>query len=95
MGRREVGDHRVPHVMDASTTPRPLFRKSHSLSCFLAQPRSHVLLSVLFETRCSLCSLGWPEIHYVDQAGLELLEITDNLPPPQDFNLLKEVSFDL
>lgn len=33
--------------------------------------------------------------HYVDQAGLELLEITDNLPPPQDFNLLKEVSFDL
>lgn len=29
-----------------------------------------------FGDRVSLCSLDWPRIHYVDQAGLKFIEIT-------------------
>lgn len=29
----------------------------------------------------SLCSSGWPETHYVDQAGIEYIEICPPLPP--------------
>lgn len=35
----------------------------------------------LFFGRFSLCIPGWPRIHYVDQAGLELTEIHEPLQP--------------
>ena len=38
---------------------------------------SLVLGFVLFCSgdRVSLCSPGWPETHFIDQAGLELMEV--------------------
>ena len=35
----------------------------------------HPLLSPLSKDRVSLCSPGWPSIHYVSQAGLELRDL--------------------
>jgi hypothetical protein len=41
----------------------------------------YILFYLVFRDRISLCSLGCTGIHFVDQSGLELIEIRLPLPP--------------
>jgi len=54
----------------------PLTLPPLSSKCWDYKHIPHIhLASFLLWDRGSLCSLGWPRTHYVDQAGLELIEI--------------------
>jgi len=46
----------------------------------------HQICLFVFEMKASPCSSGWPGIHYVDQADLELTEIFLPLPPKHLFS---------
>lgn len=41
---------------------------------------SQIIITIFFETKVSLCSPGYLGIHYVDQAGLDLIVILLSRP---------------
>jgi hypothetical protein len=68
---REILTHRGSYPTGRSHLSSFLWKLEASVSFFF----------FLNKTDISLCSLGCPGAHYVDQAGLELTEIHLSLPP--------------